>query len=137
MSALLSGSHGHRLLNAVVEEQANLGHVQPYASLPKTNNPKDGFRDITYGLLKTAIDKCAWFLDDRAGCAHHFETIGYMSLPTDFRYLILAFAAMKTGHKVFYTSPRNSLDAHLALLEECQCNVFLEPEEGSPQIVAG
>ena len=129
--------YGRRLLISVVEERASRGHQQPYACLPLSNDPRAGFRDISYQLLKTAIDRCAWFLDEKVGKARNFETLGWMALPSDFRYVLLGFAAMKTGHKIFLPSPRNSMEANLSLLAQCDCNIFLRPARSPLPVVEG
>ncbi|KAI3339110.1 hypothetical protein F4824DRAFT_508492 [Ustulina deusta] len=42
-------------------------------------------------------------------------------LANDFRYVFAFIGAIKAGYKLFLTSPRNSLVAHVALLESLSC----------------
>ena len=137
MTAAQGNDFGRRLLISVIEERARNNDERIYASIPKSNDPRDGFHDVTYRQLKEAIDRCAWFLQKKLGPAQDFETLGWISLPSDFRYQLLSYAAMKTGYKVFLLSPRNSIEAHLHLLESTKCKVFLQPEKGSLPVISG
>ena len=121
--------HGSRLVINVVDERADSAPHQSFASLPKSNDPKAGFHEVDYALLQRAVDHAARFLDHHIGKAKNFETFAWIGPPTDFRYVLFALAAMKTGHKAFFPSPRNSLDAFLSLLDQCQCHHFLQAEE--------
>lgn len=126
---LPSSSHGRRLAISIIDERADSNSDQTFASLAKTNDPRDGFKDVSYLQLRRAIDWTAFFLDNVLGKPDYLRTFAWISSPTDFRYVILAFATMKTGHKVFFPSPRNSLDAQLALLRECDCEAFVRPKD--------
>ena len=53
-------------------------------------------------------------------------TIPYIG-PQDLRYFILLVAANKTGHTMFFTSPRNSVEAHLSLLKAYKCDKIVLP----------
>lgn len=48
--------------------------------------------------------------------------------PQDLINGILVLAAIKTGHKLLLHSPRNTLEAHLHLLQETDCHPFLVPQ---------
>ncbi|MCJ1476643.1 hypothetical protein MMC13_005311 [Lambiella insularis] len=89
---------------------------------------EDGFRDVSYSQLAGAINKLAWLIQKKLGRSKTFATLTYMG-PLDLMYPIFAVAAQKTGYKALLTSPRNSLEAHLSLLEASNCNVFLAPEQ--------
>lgn len=120
----------------MVEQRARSGYGKPYAYIPHTDNPKDGFREISYQTLLRAIDRCAHLLDQYVGEAgQDHKTVGWISQPSDFRYLIIGFACMKTGHKCFFPSTRNDIQSHLSLLEECRCDFFLQPRTGVMPIV--
>ena len=117
--------YGRRLLTHLVDERAAEFPPRVFASLPKSSDPKDGFEDVNYRQLRDMVDRAAWFLDEQLGQAQDFETFAWIGPATDFRYLILAFAAMKSKRKAFFPSPRNSLDAHLSLFQECDCKTLL------------
>lgn len=128
---------GRRLLIRVLEERAQFGENKVFAELPLTDNPKDGFRPISYQALLRAIDRCSHLLDEKLGEAHKSQgTVGWISYPSDLRYLILGLACMKTGHRCYFPSPRNDINSHLSLLEKCQCESFLQPRTEVMPIVA-
>jgi acyl-coenzyme A synthetase/AMP-(fatty) acid ligase len=83
----------------VIDERARDNHKRPYASIPNSNNVKDGFRDITYRTFANAINRCAIWLKDEIGISTSFEAMVYIG-PADLRYQILCMAAVKTGHVV-------------------------------------
>ncbi|PWY69930.1 hypothetical protein BO83DRAFT_399959 [Aspergillus eucalypticola CBS 122712] len=49
------------------------------------------------------------------------QTILYIG-PMDIRYILIIIAAAKAGHTAFFSSHRNSLDAHLSLVERSGCS---------------
>lgn len=127
--------YGRRLLLSVVEQQAASGYEKAYADLPITDNPADGLRSVSYQDLVRAINRACWLLDEQLGKSKDFDTFGWMAGANDFRYIIFIYAAMKSSRKAFFPSPRNSVEAHLSLLEECHCGTFLVPKTSCPEIV--
>ncbi|GAP82911.2 putative thioester reductase domain-containing protein [Rosellinia necatrix] len=95
-------------------------------SVAKTKDPADGFDDIRAVDFARAVNRCAWFIDQTLGPGKDFPTLVYMG-PQDLNYPIFVLASIKAGYKLFVTSPRNTLQAHLSLLETLECNVFLTP----------
>lgn len=91
--------YGRRLLNTVVDERAAAGHERPYASIPVSSSPSDGFRDISYVEFANAVNRCAQWLEQSFGTSESEETIVYLG-PSDLRYHVLALAAVKTGYVV-------------------------------------
>ncbi|TGO74968.1 hypothetical protein BELL_0244g00130 [Botrytis elliptica] len=54
-----------------------------------------------------------------------------LDLKTGDTFITLLFAAIKTGYtlpSMFFSSPRNSLEGHIALLESLGCRILLVPE---------
>jgi acyl-coenzyme A synthetase/AMP-(fatty) acid ligase len=94
-----STGYGKRLLPCVVDERAAQGHPRPYASIPRTADINDGYRDISYETFASAINRCAEWLRARFGEPEVEETIAYAG-PSDLRYNILALAAVKSGYVV-------------------------------------
>lgn len=119
-------SRGHRLLPSLVDELAATDPGRVLYSFPHTNDPKDGFRDISAKTMARAVNRCAWYLEDTLGRREWFPTLMYLG-PQDLTYAILVLATIKTGYKLLLTSPRNSLGAHLSLLEKTRCDTFLLP----------
>ena len=90
---------GKRLLPVLIDEIAASDPERVFASIPQTNDPSAGFRDVNFTHLSNAIDRCSWWVKEQLGCSTSFETVAYIG-PLDLLYHILAFACVKTGHKV-------------------------------------
>lgn len=97
--------YGQRLLPHVIDERARNRHSRAYASIPLTNDPRDGFWDVSYAVFANAINRCAIWLRKEIGTSSSFETLVYIG-PQDLRYQILCIAAIKTGHVVSLLSLR-------------------------------
>ena len=89
--------YGTRLLPNVIDARAREGFERPYASIPISNDPSDGFRDISYAQFANAINRCAQWILDSIGRSETFEVLVYLG-PQDLRYQIICIAAIKTGH---------------------------------------
>ena len=145
--------YGRRLIAQIIDERAQNSPNSHVFSLPRSADPKDGFRDIGYGQFASAINQAAWWIEKTLGKTENFDTLAYMG-PSDLRYAILIIACQKTGYKVsllcvgstpaweidilhlqaFLPSPRNSLEAHLSLLEQTDCKLLLMPKEALPGV---
>lgn len=113
--------YGQRLISHVIDERAKDRHPRPFASVSRSSNVKDGFEDISYVRLANAINRAAGWLRDTFGSPEKPETVMYMA-PFDFRYQILALAAVKSNHVMFFPSPRNAPDALSTLLQQASCD---------------
>lgn len=88
------------VLPTLIDQRARSGYARPYASIPIRDDPCNGFRDISYGVLANAINRCAAWLCDACGdTSSTFENIAYIG-PHDLRYQILCFAAAKVEYVV-------------------------------------
>lgn len=96
---LPSPDYGRRLFPTIIDERANSEPGRPFAAIPKSSDLRDGFVDISYHQLATAINRCSWWLENKLGKARNFETVGYLGV-LDLRYTILMFACVKVGYKV-------------------------------------
>jgi hypothetical protein len=47
-------------------------------SYPKTNNPQDGFIDVSAAAFADGVDRTAWYLRTTLGEPTNFETVSYM-----------------------------------------------------------
>lgn len=126
-------NQGRRLLPNVVDELGAGDPSRIFVSIPKSTNIQDGFRDVDFRDLSRAISRCAWWIEETLGCSRSFETLNYVG-PQDLRYVILLFAAIKTGYQMFFSSPWNSAEGHVALLEKLNCEIVLIPEVLPPII---
>ena len=90
---------GQRLLPTLIEEIACSDPERPFAAIPRTADPEDGFDDISFHCIAKAIDKCSWWLESKLCRDSAHETIAYIG-SLDLMYHIVTLAALKTGHTV-------------------------------------
>ncbi|MCJ1438984.1 hypothetical protein MMC27_008374 [Xylographa pallens] len=126
-------NYGQRPLPLLIDKIAKEDPERVFASIPLSSNAQDGFRELTFSTFAQSINRCAWWIENNLGKGRQFETISYIG-PQDLLYAILTISSIKTGHKMFFTSPRNSMEAHLSLLEALQCNIFFLPQTPPPVV---
>ncbi|KAI1813507.1 hypothetical protein GGS20DRAFT_553164 [Poronia punctata] len=117
---------GSRLLPSLVDEIALDDPHRILYSFTKTSDPADGFLDVNARTFARAVDRFSWYLEDKLGPAHNSPTVTYMG-PQDIIYVILILACSKTGYVPLFNSLRNTIDIHLGLLEQTNCDIFLLP----------
>lgn len=88
-----------RVVPTAIDEIAQRTPNTVFASIPKTSDPVDGYRDVTYREYADTIDRAASLLEESIRGLDHGEAIGYIG-PSDLRYVILAIAAVKIDMKV-------------------------------------
>ncbi|KAF2116793.1 putative NRPS-like enzyme [Lophiotrema nucula] len=94
----------------------NLAESHPdalYASIPKLRTTfAGGFRDVTYRHLRNAVDGLAQWIQQTLGRSKEgtFPTLTYYG-PNDLRHALLLLAAVKTGYKMLFPSPRYNAEA--------------------------
>ncbi|KAI5917609.1 hypothetical protein F4810DRAFT_704756 [Camillea tinctor] len=81
---------------------------------------------ILYSAFAHAVNRCSWFIEKNLGRGQNFPTLAYMG-PQDLVYAILILACNKTGYRLLLNSPRNTLETHLSLLANIDCDTFLFP----------
>ena len=139
-------AYGQRLLTSIIDERALASPQKPFMSIPAGEAVTDGQRDVSYGEIARAINRCAWWIESTLGKGVAFPPIATYMSPMDFRHVILIFGAIKSGYKVcqvnsglfllglngslqmFYSSPRNHPDIQVALLEKLECTTLFTPE---------
>ncbi|KAI0099721.1 putative NRPS-like enzyme [Nemania sp. FL0031] len=89
-----------------------------------------GFRPVTYSQLANVVNGLAWWLEQHLGPGQG-DVITYVG-PNDVRLTGLLIAAIKTGHVVFFTSPRNSAAAHSALFGALKCRTLVTTDPVPP-----
>jgi hypothetical protein len=122
-----------RLIPAFIDNAARTEPDRVIASIAKTNEVSDGFRDVAVLEFANAINRAAWFIRQSVGPSSSFDTLTYIG-PSDLSYPIIAIAAAKVGYKAFWTSPRNSFEAHKSLLRETNCKILATPAQVPPGI---
>ena len=90
---------GQRLLPQLIDQIAKHDPDRALVSIPRGADVADGYMDVSFKTLATAIDRCAWWIDDNVGRSQELAPIFFIG-PTDIRYLLILFAAAKTGHVV-------------------------------------
>ncbi|KAI0473497.1 hypothetical protein GGR56DRAFT_666669 [Xylariaceae sp. FL0804] len=131
------GDRGERPLPAVVDAIARETPDRILFSMaePSTGGGSGGgglhFRDLSARAFARAVDRCAWHLDRGLGGsvwdqASPTTTLLYMG-PQDVNYAVVVLACAKTGRRALLSSPRNTLAAHLALLDDTGCRCLLRP----------
>ncbi|KAJ8065134.1 hypothetical protein OCU04_005847 [Sclerotinia nivalis] len=121
---------GRRLPPALLDEIAAEDPERVLYSIAKTDQMQDGFQDINSKTVANAVNRCAHWLKQTLG-TDNSRVFCYLG-PLDLRYIILVMAAPKAGHTAFFTSHRNSLEAHVSLVERTGCSALLLPKEPIP-----
>ncbi|ERF77177.1 hypothetical protein EPUS_06457 [Endocarpon pusillum Z07020] len=119
-------NYGKRLLPVLVDEIAATDPERTFVSTPRSSDLADGFIDISYCEFAKAVNRCAWWLRKELGEHTEQKTVLYLG-PLDLRYLIIILETAKAGHIVFLSSHRNSLEAHLSLLQRSGCQTVRLP----------
>ena len=129
--------YGRRLMVNLLDERAATEPDREWISVPKTDDPADGWKPITYAQGAKSVNQLAHKI---ANFTHHspvegdFPTIAFIG-PNDIRYLVFVLAAVKTGYKALLISPKNSQEGQLNLFEltHCRCICFDESYSTSVQ----
>lgn len=114
--------YGKRLLVNIIDERARNEPDREWVSIPNSSDPKDGWRIITYKHAANAIDCVAHKLVESTGrpADGEFPTVAYIG-PSDVRYLVFVFGAVKAGYQALFVSPRNSTEGQLNLFNKTNC----------------
>ncbi|KAF2122675.1 hypothetical protein BDV96DRAFT_608614 [Lophiotrema nucula] len=115
---------GSRLIPTIIDELASTEPHRICFSFPRSTEIADGFRDVGFRTFANAINKTAHFIHQEIGRSSMFETVMYMGYP-DVRHYIVLVALMKTGHKVLFSSHRNSVAGHADLIRKTDCTVLM------------
>ncbi|KAF7193871.1 Adenylate-forming reductase [Pseudocercospora fuligena] len=102
---------------------------QPFAELV-TDAPGSP-QTVLIKQLAVAINKAAWWLDERLRHLYLSRTFAFVSSGSDIRYWILMVAGAKTGRLAFFPSPRNDTSAHSSLFQKYGCKILLLPAGSS------
>lgn len=118
-----------RLLLEIIESRAAAQPQAIFAKVPQNNAYANGYRNVTNSSLLTAVDHVAALITSTFGPSKNFERIAYLGL-NDLRYTIVLLAGIKTGYTMFFPSPRNSDEAHIALLASLECSKMIKTSPG-------
>ncbi|KAF2470039.1 acetyl-CoA synthetase-like protein [Lindgomyces ingoldianus] len=115
--------YGRRLVPITIDEIARDDPERICFSFPRSADIADGFRDINFRTFANAINKTAHFIHREIGRSSMFETVMYMGYP-DVRHFIVLVALIKTGHRVLFSSHRNSVAGHADLIKKTECTIL-------------
>ncbi|KAI9645908.1 hypothetical protein NHQ30_005345 [Ciborinia camelliae] len=126
-----SPDYGARQLHQTLDYLSKVSPGRLYASIPRSSDLSEGFRDITFQDMARCSDFVAHWIQDNIGKSTRFETICYIGVP-DLRSVAVFFGSLKCGYKVLFPSPRNPPATNASLLEQTQCSIVLHAEEVGP-----
>ncbi|KAI1419426.1 hypothetical protein F5Y12DRAFT_778076 [Xylaria sp. FL1777] len=121
--------YGRRLLPHIVDGIARREPERECFSIPRSSNPKDGWKTVTFKQYANAINHVAQKIIANCGrpSINAFPTIAYIG-PNDARYVVLMLAAVKAGYQALFISPRNSQEAQLSLFDKTDCHILVFPK---------
>ncbi|KAK5635634.1 hypothetical protein RRF57_011346 [Xylaria bambusicola] len=123
-------------LPQLIDQVAHEDPDSVYGSWPvDLNSYLAGVRNITYAQLANIVNGLAWWIEKEIGPGNQSEALAYVG-PNDVRFTALIYASMKTGHRIFLTSPRNSLIAHQKLFGSVGCKTLITPDPANPHVHA-
>ncbi|KAI1173253.1 hypothetical protein F4777DRAFT_589987 [Nemania sp. FL0916] len=120
-----TGEVGHRLLPHIVDAIAQSDPQRECFAIPRSSDPKDGWKPITFKQYANAINHVARRIIENCGVPEPdtFPTIAYIG-PNDARYVVMTLASVKAGYKAFFISPRNSQEGQLSLFDKTDCRIL-------------
>ncbi|KAB5562844.1 hypothetical protein GE09DRAFT_1172045 [Coniochaeta sp. 2T2.1] len=118
--------YGRRLLVNILDDVARKDPQRTWLMIPRSGHTSDGWKPVTFKTAANAINRIARKLTEIMGtpAKGQFPTIAYIG-PSDVRYVIIMFGAVKAGYKALFLSPRNSHEAQHSLLERTDCHMLL------------
>ena len=124
-------AYGQRLMPSVLDDLAKNSPDKLFASIPKTSDVTQGFRDITAADFARCVNSTAAWLENKFGRSDDFETITYIGIG-DLRGAVVFLAAVKCGYKVSYPGPVNPLTVLFTLLRSCSHPLETPRQRHSP-----
>ncbi|CCF42652.1 ochratoxin A non-ribosomal peptide synthetase, partial [Colletotrichum higginsianum] len=117
--------YGRRLIPQVIDDTARTEPDAEFFSVPRSSDPADGWRPITFKQIANAVNRIARRIIDKRGAPAPgtFPTLTYIG-PNDARYMIITVACIKAGYKALLISPRNSFEGQMNLFEQTDCNII-------------
>lgn len=121
---------GQRLLPHIIDETARQTPDLECLSIPRSNNPRDGWKPVSWSQVDNAVNYATHMIIMQAGhpVPGTFPTVAYIGLE-DPRYLAFVVGAIKAGYKALLISPRNSPEAQLNLFVITECNIIFHEQQ--------
>jgi acyl-CoA synthetase (AMP-forming)/AMP-acid ligase II len=118
-------SYGRRLMIDIIDGVAASDPERHFLYVPRSGDPKDGWKPVTYKQISRAVDHVAWQIAKapRPETEEAFPTLAYIGA-NDVRYVVVMLACIKAGYKAFFISTRNTTEAQLSLFEATDCRLL-------------
>lgn len=131
-------AYGRRLLVNILDDIAQAEPSRSFVVVPRSDEPKDGWKSVTYGEVAQAINWMASELIKTGGLptGNTFPTVAFIAPASDIRYVIFTLAAFKAHHQALLISPRNSTEGQLKLFEDTDCTVIWHTAAFEPIVKA-
>lgn len=93
--------YGRRLIPHVIDDLAKREPEREAFFIPRSSNPKDGWKAISFKEYANAVNRVAHRIIETCGTPRDgtFPTVAYIG-PNDARYVVLLVGAVKAGYKV-------------------------------------
>ncbi|KAI0164070.1 hypothetical protein GGR57DRAFT_489736 [Xylariaceae sp. FL1272] len=130
MESLPVAAWRERTLPQIVDDVArdNPDYVYGYWLTSKDSGSSSvNVNTFTYAQLSNIVSRLAWWLVEQLGNDRKGEVLTYIG-PNDVRFTALVLATIKTGFRLFLTSPRNSAIAHRKLFDGLKCQTLITPD---------
>ncbi|OTA63356.1 nonribosomal peptide synthetase, partial [Hypoxylon sp. EC38] len=118
-------NYGRRLVPNIIDEIAKTDPGREVFSIPRSSDPHDGWKAVTFKEYANAINYIAHRIIETCGVPSpgSFPTIAYIG-PNDARYVVILLGAVKAGYKILFISPRNSLEGQINLFNKTDCRII-------------
>ncbi|KAI1178786.1 hypothetical protein F4777DRAFT_575732 [Nemania sp. FL0916] len=130
MESLPVAAWRERTLPQIVDDVARDNPDYVYGHWLVSKDPESSSLHIdtfTYAQLSNLVNQLAWWLVEQLGNDRKGEVLTYIG-PNDVRFTALVLATIKTGFRLFLTSPRNSAMAHRKLFDGLKCQTLITPD---------
>ncbi|RYC56734.1 hypothetical protein CHU98_g9467 [Xylaria longipes] len=117
-------NYGQRSIPDIIDDVAKNEPLRVFASIPVSEDLSNGYIDVTYRAVSNAINRASWWLSESLGLANTSEVFSYIG-PNDLRYSIFLVAAIKCGYQMMISSPRNSREYQVELLQRSNSKTVL------------
>ncbi|TRX91306.1 hypothetical protein FHL15_007728 [Xylaria flabelliformis] len=136
MAGVLAPRWRERTLPQIVDDLARDKPNHAYGRwLVNHDSSSASVHTITYAQLCNLVNRLAWWLIEQLGSDREGEVLTYVG-PNDVRFTALVLATIKTGFKLFLTSPRNSPVAHRKLFDTLKCQTLIAPDSSHQPALA-
>lgn len=70
--------YGKRLLPQIVDQEARHNQDKLAGMIARSSDFTEGFQYVTFGMLANAVNRLAWWIEEKMGRSKSFETIAYL-----------------------------------------------------------